>query len=137
MKRPKNNALYWLFKALSVVVACAFPILAIIERYPIWVESHGKTSSFGTGGILIIFVVLFIFRKSVFGFFREKLRLRHAPPLLGWLIPIAIGYAILYASKYVSDIISVFWMGFIGSAIGMALTFIAENFLRKKEKDNG
>lgn len=131
MKRPKNNALYWLFKALSVVVACAFPIFAIMERYPLWVESNGKTSSFGMGGILIIFVVLFIFRKSVFEFFQERLRLRHAPPLLGWLIPIAIGYAILYASKYVSDIINVFWMGFIGSAIGVALTFIAENFLRK------
>ena len=141
MKKPKNNAIYWLFKIVSVLVSCAFPVWAIYERFPVWVTVHGKTQSIGTGGILIFFVLLIICRKSVFGFIRERLRLRHAPPLLVWVILIALSYAILYVAVFLLDIINVFWMGFVGCLIGSVLTFIAENFLRvhkkKEEVTNG
>jgi hypothetical protein len=72
-------------------------------------------------------------RKSVFGFLREKLRLKYAPPFLGWLFPMFFGYSILYINKFATDVVHVSWMGFIGGAIGMGLTFIAENFLKVKK----
>lgn len=135
MKRPKNNALYWLFKILSVIVSCAFPLWAIYERFPVWVVIHGRPHSIGTGGILMLFVLLIICRKSVFGFLRDKLKLRYAPPILVWFILIILSYTMVYVAKFLHDITIVFWMGFVGCLIGAALTFVAENFLRVKKEE--
>ena len=141
MKRPKNNTLYWLFKIASVIVSCAFPLWAIYERHPEILAVHEKRISFGMGGIIVAFVVLFVFRKSVFGFIRERLRLKHAPPFLGWLVPMSVGYAILYLNEFANDMVHASKMGFIGGAIGVVMTFVAENFLRvnkkKEEVNNG
>jgi hypothetical protein len=88
------------------------------------------------GGILILFVLLIIFRKSVFNFMRDRLKLRHAPPLAVWLVMLIIAYSLLYISKVIYDMTIVFWMGFIGCAIGTLLTFIAENrFGKEKESE--
>lgn len=133
MTQRKRKTLYWVFKIMSVLISCAFPILAIYERFPLF----GNTRSVGVGGMLILFVVLFVFRRTVFNFLRERLNLKHAPPLFGWLILIMISYTMLFISKFLADITIVFWMGLIGSAIGTFLTFIAENFLRVENKDNG
>lgn len=132
MTTRRRKALYWLLKILSVLVSGAFPIWAIYERYPIWTIEHGVSRSIGTGGILILFVVIVIARRTIFEFFRERLNLRHAPPLLIWLVPIVLSYTLLYIGQLLYDITNIFWMGFIGCAIGTALTFIAENFLREK-----
>ena len=134
MEKPKNNALYWLFKLASVIVSCAFPLWAIYDRYPVWFAFGETKVLFGAGGILAALVVLFVVRKSVFGFLREKLKLKYAPPFVGWLFPMAFGYAILYINKFVADLVHVTWMGFIGGAIGMGITFIAENFLKVKKE---
>lgn len=132
----KRKILYWLLKVSSVIVSCAFPIWTIYERFPIWETVHGTTYSAGVGSILILFVVLFVFRRTVFNFLRDRLNLRHAPPLLGWLIMIALAYTFMFVSKFLQDITAVCWMGLIGCAIGTVMTFIAENYLREK-KDNG
>lgn len=137
MTTRKRNFLYGLFKVSSVLVSCAFPIWAIYERFPLWVVAHGTTRSVGAGGILSLLVVLFVFRRTVFNYLREKLNLRHAPPLVGWLILIVASYTMLFISKFLYDITIVFWMGLAGCCIGTLLTFIAENFLKQKEKDNG
>ena len=34
MTEKKRKALYWTFKALSIIISCAFPILAICEKFP-------------------------------------------------------------------------------------------------------
>ena len=139
MKRPKNNARYWIFKVASVIVSCAFPLWALYERYPVWFAFGEKKVFFGAGGIVAVLVVLFVMRKSVFGFLREKLKLRYAPPFIGWLFPMFLGYAIIYINSYAYDVVHVSKMGLIGGAIGMGITFIAENFLKvnKEEVNNG
>lgn len=137
MTPRSRNVLYWVLKISSILVSCAFPVWAIYERFPIWVVEHGTSRSAGTGIILILLVVLFIFRRTVFNFMRDRLKLKHAPPLLGWLVLIVLAYALLFVSKFLYDITVVCWMGFIGCAIGTLLTFIAENFMRCERNDNG
>lgn len=136
MTPRSRNVLYWVLKISSILVSCAFPVWAIYERFPIWVVEHGTSRSAGTGIILILLVVLFIFRRTVFNFMRDRLKLKHAPPLLGWLVLIVLAYALLFVSKFLYDITVVCWMGFIGCAIGTLITFIAENFVRV-ENNNG
>jgi uncharacterized membrane protein len=88
----------------------------------------------GVGGILVLIVLLVIFRKSVFNFFAEKLKLKHAPPLVIWLAMLIVSYILVYINRFINDLTTVFWMGLIGCAIGTVLTFIAENRFGKKEE---
>lgn len=135
-KETKNKILYGFFKVLSVLISCAFPIWAICERFPLWRSEHGTLRSIGTGTILIIIVVLIIFRKSVFKYIVEKLRLRHAPPLAIWLTLIVVSYIFIYIADFMRDLNVVLWMGLLGCAIGTVLTFIAERIFAKKVEKN-
>lgn len=133
----KRKFFYWSFKFLSIVISCAFPMWAIYERYPMWVVEYGENRSIGAGGIMLLAVLLVICRKPLFNFMRDRLKLKYAPPIVIWLVLIVISYALLYISKFLYDITNVFWMGFIGCGIGAVLTFIAENFIRKENAENG
>lgn len=134
MSSRKRKTFYWLFKILSVLVACALPIWAIWEKFPIWTYSYGTSRSVGVGGILVLIVILVIFRRAVFKFITDKLKLRHAPPLVIWLVLLIISYILVYINQFINDLTTVFWMGLIGCAVGTVLTFIAENRFGKKEE---
>ena len=92
MSDSKRQTFYWLFKIVSVLIACALPIWAIWEKFPIWTYNYGTTRSVGVGGILVLIVILVIFRRAVFKFITDKLKLRHAPPLVIWLVLLIISY---------------------------------------------
>ena len=137
MTNRKRKTLYWLYKLLSVVISCALPIWAIYEKFPVWTLTHGATRSVGAGGILVLIVLLVIFRKAVFNFLEEKLKLRHAPPIVIWLAMLIVSYILVYINSFIQDLTTVFWMGLIGCAIGTVLTFIAENrYGNKEDKTN-
>ena len=135
-KETKNKILYGFFKVLSVLISCAFPIWAICERFPLWRNQHGTLRSIGTGTILIVIVVLIVFRKSVFKYITEKLRLRHAPPLAIWLTLLVVSYILIYIAEFMKDLNAVLWMGLLGCAIGTVLTFIAERLFRERVEKN-
>ena len=128
MTERKRKALYWLFKIGSIVVSCALPIWAICERFPLWTESHGTSHSVGAGVILIAIVLLIIFRKTVFDFIRDRLDLKHAPPIMVWLVLLLVSYILVYIGDFMRDMTTVLWMGFIGCCIGTLLTYISERF---------
>ena len=131
----QRKILYWVFKILSVAIACIFPIWAICEKFPIWTEAHGEARTVGVGLILILFVVVIVFRRTIFKFLVDKFKLQHAPPLLVWLVLLISAYMLIYLGNFMQDVTTVLWMGFIGCAIGTALTFVAENkFADKKEE---
>lgn len=136
MMERKRKTLYWVLKILSILVACALPIWAICEKFPIWTAVHGTSHSVGVGGILILIVLLIIFRRTVFNFIRDKMNLKHAPPLAVWGVMLVISYILVYLNNFMRDMTTVFWMGLIGCAIGNVLTFVAENkFAKKVTKD--
>lgn len=132
----KRSKIYWLFKIGGVLISCLFPILTICEKFPIWRAVHGANRSIGVGAILILIVVAIIFRKSVFQFFAERLKLKHAPPIFVWLVMLIISYVLIFIGEFLIDLTTVLWMGVLGCAIGTLLTFIGENFFGKKEKED-
>lgn len=137
MSEKSRKTKYWIFKLLSIIIACGLPIFAVCEHFPIWTVSHGAVRSLGVGFIIILVVIAVIFRKSVFNFLSEKLKLTHAPPMLIWLIMLIVSYVLLYINDFVRDLTTVIWMGLLGCAIGTGLTYIAEHFYGKDEDNNG
>lgn len=136
MTETKRKRLYWLFKILSIVVSCAFPILAVIEKFPIWSDENGAARSIGAGAVMIAAVLVIVFRRTVFDFIRDHINLKYAPPLLIWAVLIVISYAFVYISDALRDMNTIFWMGLIGCSVGTLLTYIAEHCFGKKEGDN-
>lgn len=136
MSEKKRKILYWVFKSLSILISCIFPIWAICERFPIWKNIHGSERTVGAGGILILIVLLIIFRKTIFNFMRDRMKLQHAPPMVIWLVMIIVAYVLTYINNFIRDMTVVFWMGLIGCAIGTLLTFIAENKYGRKKDEN-
>lgn len=132
-RERKNKIFYRLFKIGGVVISCLIPIWAIFEKFPIWKETHGKERSFGVGAILILIVLIIIFRKAVFKFLSDRLKLDHAPPLAVWLVLLVISYVLIFIGNFLRDLTTVLWMGMLGCALGTLLTFVAENYFGKKE----
>lgn len=124
MKERKINK--GLLKAASVLISCALPIWAICEKFPVWKETHGGSHSVGVGLVMIIIVLLMVFRKTVFDYLKDKINLKNAPPLAVWLGLLAFAYLMVYIGTVMQDMVKVFWMGFIGCAIGTFLTYLAE-----------
>lgn len=135
MMARKRDTFYWLFKLLGVLISCALPVWAICEKFPIWNEEHGTSHSVGVGAILILIVLLIVFRRTIFDYIRDKINLKHAPPLAVWLVMLIISYIMVYLGNVMRDMTTVFWMGLIGCAIGNVLTFIAESRFTKERKD--
>lgn len=126
-KETKRKIGFWGFKGGGIVSACAFPLWAICEKFPLWTESHGTGASVGAGGIIAAIVFLVVFRKTVFNYLKERLKLKHAPPMMIWVVMIAISYVLMFISNFLYDITTVFWMGLLGCGVGTILTFIGEH----------
>ena len=137
MTEKQRKTKYWIFKISSILISCGLPIYAICEHFPVWTESHGTARSVGAGGIICLIVIAIIFRKSVFEFIKDKMKLEHAPPMAVWLALIIVSYILIYINRFLHDLNTVFWMGLVGCAIGTGLTYIAENWYGKEEKADG
>lgn len=131
----KRSKLYWAFKIGGVLISCLFPIWAICEKFPVWQSVHSTGRTVGVGAILILIVVVIVFRKAVFRFLAEKLKLTHTPPILIWLVMLIVSYVLMYLADFIRDLNTMLWMGLIGCAIGTLLTFIGEYFFGKKEEN--
>lgn len=136
MTEKKRKILYWCFKITSVLISCILPIWAILEKFPMWVEKNGTGNSVGAGLILSAIVLLIVFRKSVFNFIRDRVKLNNAPPIVIWIALLVCSYLLVWLSDVLKDMNIIFWMGLIGCGIGTILTFIAENAFGKKEKSD-
>ena len=132
MTIQKRKKLYWLFKIASIIVSCALPIWAVCERFPLWTECHGSGHTISVGVILIAVILLIVFRRAVFDFIKDRFNLKHTPPLAVWVALLIVSYILIYIGDVMRDMTAVFWMGFIGCAIGTFLTYIAEKFNDKK-----
>ena len=137
MKVEKNRKLfYWLFKVSAIVISCILPIWAVCEKFPIWSTSYGANRSFGVGSIIILIVLAIVFRKTVFNFLSDKLKLKYAPPIAVWLTALIVCYILIYIGNFLRDLTTVLWMGVVGCALGTLLTFVAENFFGDKENSD-
>lgn len=134
MKKPsKNNIFYWLLKGGGIAISAALPLWVVLEKFPVWVETQGTARSIGTGGIIGTIIVLVIFRKTIIGYLKEKLKVSHTPPMTIWIVCLAITYGLMFIVKFLYDISIVLWMGLIGSVVGAMLTFAGETFFGEED----
>lgn len=129
----KRKAWFWGLKSAGIVCSCLFPLFAIYEKFPIWVEENGAGRSLGSGLIIGAMVILAVFRKTVFAYLSEKFKGKNAPSMTIWVVPLLLSYIIVYINAFILDLITVLWMGLLGSGIGTVLNAIADNKFGDKQ----
>ena len=127
MTAKKRKAWFWGLKSAGVVTSCLFPLFAIYEHFPIWVEENGTGKSLGSGLIIGAIVLLAVFRKTVFAYLGEKFKGKNAPPITIWIVLLICAYLLIYINSFLMDLITVLWMGLVGCGIGTGLNAIADN----------
>ena len=130
----KRNLFYWLLKGGGIGISAILPLWVVLEKFPLWVETHGVGRSVGAGGIIGAIIVLVIFRKTVMGYLKEKFKLSHTPPMTVWIVCLAITYGLMFLVKFLYDLSLVLWMGLIGSVVGTLFTLAGETLFG--EEDN-
>ena len=128
MTEKKRKALYWGLKVLSIIVSVAPPIIAICEKYPLWTERHGVVHTVSVGTILALIVLIVVFRKTVFDFIRDKFNVKHAPPIMIWLVMLVCTYVLIFIGDFMQDMTTVLWMGLIGCGVGTFLTYLSNKY---------
>lgn len=123
----KRKAWFWGLKSAGIVSSCLFPLFAIYEHFPIWVEENGAGKSLGSGLIIGAIVLLAVFRKTVFAYLSEKFKGKNAPPITIWIVLLICAYLLIYINSFLMDLITVLWMGLVGCVIGTGLNAIADN----------
>ena len=136
MTEKQRKTRYWALKISSIIVSCLFPLYAIWEHFPIWVEESGSARSLGSGVIIAALVVFVVFKNTVVDYIKEKFKGRGVPPMTIWIVLLVIVYILIYINKFLIDLTVVLWMGLIGCTIGTVLTYIAEHKYGKKDEVN-
>lgn len=136
MSERKRKTFFWLFKLLGIIVACACPILAIAEKFPIWVEKHGTGHTVSVGVILVAVTFLIVFRNTVFELLKEHFNLKHAPTLKAWIVILIVAYIFVIIGEFMRDLTTVCWMGLIGAAVGTFFTYISGKFSTEDVNNN-
>lgn len=136
MKKPTKNKIFnGILKWGGVGVSAAFPLWAVIEKFPLWVETHGVGRSIGTGGIIGGIIALVIFRDAIVAYFKEKFKNIHTPKITWWIVALIITYVLLYICKFLSDLSLILWMGLLGSVIGTLMTVAGDTIFGEEEKN--
>lgn len=131
MSERKRKTLFWLYRLLGILIACACPIVAVVEKFPIWVEEHGTGHTVSVGVILIAITLLIVFRNTVFEFLKDHFNLKHAPGLKLWIVIMVIAYIFVFIGEFMRDLTTVCWMGLIGAVVGTFLTFLSGKYASK------
>lgn len=135
MSEKKRKIWYGVFKVSGFLTSCLFPLYAIYEHFPIWVENSGSSHSLGSGVIIAAIVLLIIFKSTVFSYLKEKLGGKHFPPITIWIVLLVVVYVLIYINKFLIDLTTILWMGLVGCLIGTILTYIADHKFAKKDEE--
>ena len=135
-KSTKTKIYYWLLKGGGIGISALLPLWVVFDKFPVWVENHGAGKTIGAGGLIGAIIVLVIFRKTVIGYLKEKFNVNHTPPILIWIVCLAITYGLIFLIKFLYDLSLVLWMGLLGSVIGTMLTFTGEIFFKDEEEED-
>lgn len=120
----------------GIAVSIAAPAWAIFEKLPVWTKYNGIKSGLGVGGILILIITLFTLRKTVYNYFKEKFKIKTAPPLFIWINLFIVVLTISAIGTIISDLKTICLAGIIGSGVGSLMTFFANNIEEKMKEEN-
>lgn len=128
-KRNLRVAGSWGLKGLGVTASIAFPVSAILERFPLVQNGEPSARGIGFGGVVALIVVLINLRRQLWPpvskFLKEKLHVNSFGALIGWGAAFLIILGLERAAALLPDLRTVCLAGLIGTGAGQLLNTAA------------
>lgn len=124
-EKAKKTLTRTLLKAGGIAASIGLPAWAILEKFPVWKAEQGTGKTIGIGAVMVLFVLLVTFRKTVWTFVQEKTGLKSAPPLMMWAVLFCVFLGLQSLIGILADLITICLAGIVGCAIGTGTTVVA------------
>ncbi len=121
-------------KIVSIASSVGVPMAAVLQEFPVFKEqADGKELS--VGGVMILLIVLFGFRRQLWPIIREKLHVNSVGALIFW----GLAFMILMWMESIASILpalrTICIAGMVGTGVGQAADTVAGIIGRAGEKD--
>lgn len=122
-----------ILKIVAVASSVGAPVAAVLSEFPVFKEVG--TEELSVGGVMILLIVLFGFRRELWPLIREKLHINSAGALIFW----GLLFIVLLWMEKIADMLpairSICLVGLAGTGIGQAANSAAAFVYPKKEVD--
>ena len=134
-RRAKSKKTATLINVLSFVVMLGLPFVVVVDKFPVWKTAGGILSAIGGGGVVMLVIAFFTFKKYILAYAAEKLGAISAGVslLLLWVTLSVVCVALAKSATLLSDLTTIFIWSAAGSAIGVVMQIAAKLM---KERNN-
>lgn len=126
-------------RLLAYVSFLAFPVWAVLDKFPLWVDKSGAAAAIGAGGVLIGIILAWTLRNALAAWLQKLLGGFAWSQSKFWCGGTVILLILNAVGGIVADLLVVWIAGCIGMAVGTALLLIAGRLARpaKPEETKG
>ena len=142
MTSKAEKAKRWSARGLRLLAYASFiifPVGAVLEKFPVWVDKIGVGASLGFGGLLIGIILAWTLRNALGAWLQKLLGGFVWSQSKFWCGGTVILLILNAVGEIVADILVVWIAGCIGMAVGTVLLLIAGRLARpaKPEETKG
>lgn len=136
--RTLSKTIAFALNVLSFVAMLVPPFVVVSEKFPAWNASGGILTAIGGGGVVMLVIAFFTFKKYILAYATEKLGAISAGVslLLLWSGFTVVLIVLDKSATLLDDLITVFLWAAIGAAVGVVMQVIAR-YLCKRVSGNG
>ena len=132
--RTKRKVGAVLLKIAAIASSVGAPVAAVLQEFPVFKESLGG-KELSTGGIMILLIVLFGFRRELWPLIREKLHINSVGSLIFWGLMFLLLMWIEGIVALLPALRTICLAGLIGTGVGQICNTAAAFVAPKDEKE--
>lgn len=132
--RTKRKVGAVLLKIAAIASSVGAPVAAVLQEFPVFKESLGG-KELSAGGIMILLIVLFGFRRELWPIIREKLHINSVGSQIFWGLAFFLLMWIEGIVALLPALRTICMAGLIGTVIGQVCNTTAAFVAPKDEKD--
>jgi hypothetical protein len=120
-------------KLVAIASSVGVPVAAVLQEFPIFKEPM-TTKELSAGGVMILLIVLFGFRRELWPLIKEKLHVNSAGTLIFWGLSFLLILWLEKVAAMLPAMRTICIAGLAGTGIGQVAN-TAAGFIGKKNKE--
>lgn len=133
--RTKRKIGEVILKIVSVAASVGAPVAAVLQEFPVFKEQIGG-KELSAGGVMILLIVLFGFRRKLWPIIKEKLHVNSAGALIFWGLTFLLLLWLEKIFALLPALRTICIAGLAGTTVGQVADSAAYLMKRKNEKED-
>ncbi len=119
---------------VAIASSVGAPVAAVLQKYPIWKEPV-TSKELSAGGVMILLIVLFGFRRQLWPIIRDKLHVNSAGALIFWGVSFLVLMWLENISAMLPDLRTICIAGLVGTGVGQVASTAARIVEKKQDQE--